>query len=133
MEQDDAQAVKWYRKAAEQNDTDAQFALALCYAQGLGVVQNDMMAEKWWRKAAEQNHAWAQFNLGFSYATGQGVEKDYLEAYAWYNLAAKTEEIAAKNRDDLEKKMCPQQVADAQKRTKELREQIEAKLKSGGK
>lgn len=61
------------------------------------------------------------------------MEKDYAEAYAWYNLASKTDEDAAKNRDDLEKKMSPQQVADAQKRTKELRAQIEAKLKSGGK
>jgi len=33
----------------------------------------------------------------------------------------------------LEKQMSPQQVAAAQRRTKELRTQIEAKLKSGGK
>jgi hypothetical protein len=55
-----------------------------------------------------------------------------VEAYAWFNLAAKTKENAAKNRDDLEKIMSPEQVAAAQKRTKELRTQIEAKSKIGG-
>ena len=55
-----------------------------------------------------------------------------LEAYAWYNLAAGTNLDAAKARDDLGKKISLQQVADAQKRTKALRTQIEAKLKSGG-
>jgi hypothetical protein len=47
-------------------------------------------------------------------------------------LAAKTKANAAKNRDDLEKIMSPEQVAAAQKRTKELRTQIEAKSKIGG-
>ena len=59
------------------------------------------------------------------------MEKDYGEAYAWLNLASKTREQAAKARDGLEKTMSQQQVADAQKRTKELREQIEARRKSG--
>ena len=49
------------------------------------------------------------------------MEKDYAEAYAWCNLASKTDKAAAKNRDTLEKKMSPQQVAEGQKRTKELR------------
>jgi hypothetical protein len=55
-----------------------------------------------------------------------------VEAYAWLNLAARTNERAAVVRDDLEKKMSPQQIVDAKKRTKELRAQIEAKLKGGG-
>jgi hypothetical protein len=41
-----------------------------------------------------------------------------------------TNKDAVTNRDDLEKRMSPQQVADAQKRTTELRAQIEARLKS---
>src|SRR5262245_10474414 len=30
---DHAEATKWYRKAAEQNDVDAQFNLGVCYEQ----------------------------------------------------------------------------------------------------
>ena len=33
---DKAEAVKWFRKAAEQNVADAQFSLGVCYANGQG-------------------------------------------------------------------------------------------------
>ena len=59
--------------------------------------------------------------------------KDYLEAYAWFNLAADTEELAAKNRDDLAKILTSPQIAVGQRRSQELRAQIDAKLKSGDK
>jgi len=68
--------------------------------------------------------------LGFPYAIGIGVAKDYVEAYAWWNLASATDKDAGKRRDDLENEMSPQQVADAQKRTRELRGMIEAKAKA---
>lgn len=34
------EAVKWYRKAAEQGYAGAQFELAGCYAEGKGVANN---------------------------------------------------------------------------------------------
>ena len=133
VERDYVEAVKWYRKAAEQGEAKAQSDLGTCYKNGQGVEKDYAEAVKWYRKAAEQNNATAQSNLGRCYAHGEGVEKDYAEAYAWLNLAAKINEDAAKVRDALEKKMSPQQVGEAQKRTMELRALIDAKLKSGGK
>ena len=76
---------------------------------------------------AKQRDAGAQFDLGVCYYIGKGVEKDFVEAYACWNLASATDKDAAEYRDALEKTMSPQQVADAQKRTKELRTIIEAK------
>ena len=61
------------------------------------------------------------------YAKGQGVAKDYAEAYAWVNLAAAKDFKHAETRDLIEKQMSPQQVADAQKRTKELKKLIAEK------
>ena len=55
--QDDAEAVKWYHKAAEQGDADAQNNLGVMYRNGKGVPQDDAEAVKWYRKAAEQGHA----------------------------------------------------------------------------
>ena len=52
------EAIKWYRKAAEQGDPDAQFHLGLCYDEGCGVPENKAEAIKWFQKAAEQGHAW---------------------------------------------------------------------------
>ena len=98
---------------------------------GNGVEKDDAEAVKWFRKAAEQGYAGGQKNLGASYHDGNGVEKDYAEAYAWFNLASKTDRKAAEFRDGMEKRMSSQQIADAQKRTKELREQIDARRITG--
>ncbi len=37
---DEVEAVKWYRKAAEQNDAQAQYNLGVCYADGQGVAKD---------------------------------------------------------------------------------------------
>jgi TPR repeat protein len=39
--QDDAEAVRWYRKAAEQGDAEAQGKLGVMYANGRGVPNDD--------------------------------------------------------------------------------------------
>ena len=69
-------AVKWYRKAAEQDHADAQTKLGVCYFSGEGVAKDFAEAAKWYRKAAEQGHANAQYNLGVCYDNGRGVAKD---------------------------------------------------------
>ena len=132
VEKNYAEAVKWFRKAAEQGNADAQGVLGAFYHEGIGLEKDLTEAVKWFRKAAEQGLAIAQHSLGVCYRNGQGVEKNYTEAYAWFNLASKTDKDAAAARDALEKTMSTQQVGDAQKRTKELRALIEAKLKIGG-
>ena len=46
--QDYAEAVKWFRLAAEQGYTDAQFFLGLVYQDGKGVLQDNVMAHMWY-------------------------------------------------------------------------------------
>ena len=82
------EAVKWYRKAAEQGFANAQYNLGYCYAHGEGVTQDYYEAVKWYRKAAAQGFARAQCNLGACYYNGEGVTKDYAEAVKWYRKAA---------------------------------------------
>ena len=53
---DYSEAVKWFRKAAEQNLAAAQIIWAVCYA-GQGVAKDEVEAVKWFRKAAERNAA----------------------------------------------------------------------------
>ncbi len=128
VQQDFAEAVKWYRKA---NVAGAHYCLGYCYYKGEGIVQDYTEAAKLFRKAAEQGGGASQNALGVCYANGHGVEQDNVEAFAWYNLAAEGLKLAEKNRDDLEPKLSPQQINDAYKRTRELRAQIEARLKAG--
>ena len=53
LEQDQKEAVKWYRKSAEQGNGFAQFSLALTYDAGLlGVKQDNVTAYAWYNFAA---------------------------------------------------------------------------------
>ena len=85
---DDAEAFKWYRKAAEQDDPYAQHSLGRMYQNGEGVLEDDVEAFKWYRKAADQDDADAQYKVGWMYQNGEGVAKDDVEALKWFNLAA---------------------------------------------
>jgi TPR repeat protein len=49
------EAVKWYRKAAEQGFPEAQYGLGVCYANGDGVPKNYMEAYKWMNLGLAQN------------------------------------------------------------------------------
>ncbi|HDP35609.1 MAG TPA: sel1 repeat family protein [Candidatus Hydrogenedentes bacterium] len=113
--QDYAEAVKWYRKAAEQDYADAQYNLGVMYYDGRGIPQDHAEAVKWFRKAAGQNHAEAQYNLGVMYRNGEGVPQDYVRAYMWFNVAAIKDEGAAERRESLAALMTAEQIAEAQR------------------
>jgi TPR repeat protein len=55
--EDDAEAVKWYRLAADQGDADDQYNLGVMYDNGDGVPENDAEAARWFRLAADQGDA----------------------------------------------------------------------------
>ena len=88
VKEDEAEAVKWYRKAAEQGFAKAQYSLGFMYETGDGVKGDKAEAVKWYRKAAEQGLVLAQYWLGFMYYYGDGVEEDKAEAVKWGRKAA---------------------------------------------
>ena len=74
--EDDAEAVKWFRMAAEQGYADAQFILGLKYSTGEGVPEDDAEAVKWYRRAARAaGTESAQFELGFKYGDWRGCAR----------------------------------------------------------
>ena len=94
-------AIKWYRKAAEQGhliaarkigevcgDTKFLYKLGERYYYGKGVSKDYTKAVKFYRKAAELGHSEAQFCLGNCYYCGRGINKDYAEAVKWYCKSA---------------------------------------------
>ena len=114
--ENDAEAVRWFRKAAEQGDAWAQNNLGYAYRLGWGVPEDDAEAVRWYRKAAAQGHADAQNNLGVMYKSGEGVPENYVQAYAWCNLAAAQGiGTAITNKAALRKLMTNAQIAQAQK------------------
>lgn len=93
--QDYAEAVKWYRKAAEKGYAYAQYSLAYCYDKGLGVAANAEEAFKWYLKSAQQDYTSSQCSVGLAYETGEGVAKDLEQAVMWYRKAAERGYAAA--------------------------------------
>ena len=92
------EAVKWYRKAADQGHASAQCNLGLCYEYGIGVTQSYTEAVKWYRKAADQGNMYAQYNLGLCYEYGTGVTQSRTEAVKWYQKAARQGQSDAQSR-----------------------------------
>ena len=90
-----AEAVKWFHKAADRGNADAENNLGTCYANGLGVPKDEAEAAKWYRKAAEQDDADAQYWLGRTYEIGRGVETNIVEAAKWYREAALNQNAGA--------------------------------------
>lgn len=84
--QDYAEAVKWYRRAAEQGYAGAQNNLGFMYGNGHGVPQNYVLAHMWFNLAASQGH-----ELSLGSADGESG-----------------------NRDKIAKRMTPAQIARAQ-------------------
>ena len=127
VKQDYQEAAKWYRKAAEQGDANAQYNLGFMYENGQGVIQDRKEAAKWYGIAAEAGYAYAQNNLGLLYETGHGVLKDDIMAYALFNLAAaQGSEEARINRALLKAKMNQNQIAEAQRLSRQLLAKIES-------
>ena len=58
----DAEAVKWFHKAADQGVAAAQYNLGAMYGNGEGVTENAVQAYKWWNIAAAQGHENAKKN-----------------------------------------------------------------------
>ena len=75
---------------------------------------------RWYRLAAEQGNTSAQLNLGAMDASGGAIPKDLIEAYAWRSIAAaQGNAIAKENKAKLVKQMSYEQIAKAQKRSRE--------------
>lgn len=104
VQQDYAEACKWFRLAAERGHAAAQYSLGIRYTKGEGVAQDFGEASKWYRRAAHQGLAAAQFSLGIRYVQGKGVPRDYVEAYKWFTIAEMGGvERAAKSLENIEK------------------------------
>ena len=84
----DVEAIKWFRKAAEQNVLAAQFNLGIMYSAGRGVLKDHVKAIEWLRRSADQGFPDSQNQIGNMYNVGLGVSKNQVEAVKWYRKSA---------------------------------------------
>ena len=117
----DAESLKWFRRAADQGNIQALVSLALAYREGSGGVQRDLAeAAKLFSRAAEQGYRPAQSVLGHIYQHGQGVPQNLVRAHMWFSLAAAGgTQSEADKREKVAKLMTPAQIAEAEKLARE--------------
>lgn len=111
-----SEALRLFKLAAKQGESQAQANLGTMYYNGIGTPQNYKEAFKWYKVAAEKNNSTAQGMLGLMYGKGLSVPQDLVLAYFWANIAASSndEEQNIVLRDNLLKKMSPPQIEQAQ-------------------
>ena len=88
------EAAKWYRLAADQGDSDAQYRLGLMYMMGQGVPPDDVRA-----------HVWLYLSLNLSMTDGTTTE--------WF------EKTVGGLRDTVAQRMSSEQIAEAEKLARE--------------
>jgi uncharacterized protein len=86
---DEAQAFRWFQRAAAEESVVAMSNLAVLYFQGRGVRQDAEAGLKWARRAADRNFAPAEINLGSAYWHGWGTAPNHEEAVRWFHRAAR--------------------------------------------
>ena len=90
-----AEAVKWYRLAADQGFAHAQDGLGKLYYLGQGVEQDFGEALRWIRLAVEQGLPEGQYGYGVMLLEGKGVRQNVQEAFAWLSRAAERGHVEA--------------------------------------
>lgn len=82
--EEDAEAVTWYRKAAEQGDAAGEFGLGVMYAKGEGGALDLAKAHSYVLKSAEQKYVPALVMMMDAYrGGGLGLTVDPVQADAW--------------------------------------------------
>ncbi len=119
-------ALNLLRDVANQGVIEAQRYLGETYRKGGDVGQDFDETRRWYRLAAAQGDIEAQAGLGELYRYGYGVEQSYPHAYMWFSLAGsavtdnipervKAARAAIKARDELERMMSQDDLAEAEK------------------
>ena len=84
----DAEAFRWWRRAAEHGHAESQFKISLQYAEGRGVSRNAAESAKWCAESARQGHRIAQFAMACKYKHGDGVVQNDMIALQYCRQSA---------------------------------------------
>ena len=80
------EAATWFRKAAEQGNTDSQFYLGYCYYRGEGVIENKTEAIEWFRRAIKNDPSEAKKMFIKFAERGRNIDNDILKELGVDNL-----------------------------------------------
>ena len=100
-----AKAVFWFRKAAEQGNTDSQFALGMLYKSGKGVAKDYITARTWLRKALDGGNGDAKDALDeIAVEERNRIEHEHAEKEAQAKAERMRKEIERQQREEEERR-----------------------------
>lgn len=113
----DAQKYFDLSERAKSGDANAEFELANAFFTGRDIPKDEAQGIALLERAARSGHPQAQFQMGErTYGDGSS-SMTYVEAYVWYALAKRNGAEQADGKvSELESRMTPDQLTDAQKR-----------------
>lgn len=89
------EAVKWFKKSADQDCAYGQYWMQRCLSEGLGIERNTSLrkeyadkAFQWFTKEADQTNAKVQLYIGYCYQEGAGTNVNAKFAFEWYKKSA---------------------------------------------
>ncbi len=86
--EENAEAVRYYRMAADSGAPRGQMELARMYLSGEGVDKDPALAREWIEKAQAQGHAPATATIAYAHLNGaMGYPQDYARARALFQQA----------------------------------------------
>ena len=96
------EAVKYFRLAADQGNAEGYFGLATMYASGEGVARDLKAARQWMLKAADAGHPQAVQSIALAYMQGgldiAEAERATPAALGWIQKAASIDSLPAIDR-----------------------------------
>lgn len=84
LEKDYSEAFKWYKFAADQNHSDAQYRIGKFYFHGYGVDKDEEEAYSWLKLSANLNNSNSFLYLSFYYSFKENVP----DSLYWLKLSA---------------------------------------------
>lgn len=89
------EAIKWFKKSADQNCAYGQYWMQRCLNEGLGIEPNKSLRKEyadkaflWFTKEADPTNAKVQLYLGYCYQEGAGTSVNAKSAFEWYKKSA---------------------------------------------
>ena len=118
---DPAEAISWYKTAAEKGMASAAYNISRFYEHGNGVDKDIEQARTYLQQAAEGGHGKAMHNLGRLYEGDALGEPDLAEALKWYSAAAThltnaDRAVAVTSIDEVHKLMTAEQIQEGDAR-----------------
>ena len=88
MKQDNAEAFKWYSRAAENGNPCAQYYGAIMILNGVITDKDTCLAMKWLRRSAVCGNVNAQYLFGMRVFEGKGIAQNETAGLKWLRAAA---------------------------------------------